>query len=310
MRASPAGEPGGRPGTRPPSCGDAARRPRPGSAGRAPALDEQLVPRTGRPPTPPPPPAASARTARRAAAPAGGRSRSGEHGGQQPVQHVAGVERRAAELARVRGPLARPAPGPSAHTIPRVATVSAGVVRSSVPASNTIAAVGAALVGPASSDRAGCRRSLSSSPSISTRTCTGSAPASANPHATSRSGRKLPLSSDAPRAQMRPVADVGLERRGSSISSRRRPCPGRRSARRSGPWARPLGRSAGRRRPAANRRRAPTRSQVPPASRTCRCAHSAALAQRRHRCRCCDGRDPQPLGRASGWRRRGRSLRA
>jgi hypothetical protein len=49
----------------------------------------------------------------------------------------------------------------------------------------------------------------SSSPSTRTRTLTGSSPARESPSAACSSGQKLPLSSDAPRAQTRPSRTSG-----------------------------------------------------------------------------------------------------
>ena len=85
-----------------------------------------------------------------------------------------------------------------ANTMPRVASVSAGVSASTMPLSKTITA---------SAPRASWRthsptssEPVSSAPSISTRTWTGSSPAFAIAQATCSSGKKLPLSSVAPRA--------------------------------------------------------------------------------------------------------------
>ena len=83
-------------------------------------------------------------------------------------------------------------------TRPRVATVIMGVRSFTMPESNT-----SAQSAPRSSSR--IHRSadadpISSSPSTQKRTFTGSSPARASSHPTWRSGRKLPLSSAAPRA--------------------------------------------------------------------------------------------------------------
>ena len=83
-------------------------------------------------------------------------------------------------------------------TSPRSPMVIAGVCSSTIPESKTIA-----QSAPRSSARTQCATAsppVSSSPSTSTRTLTGRAPAAACAHATCSSGRKLPLSSDAPRA--------------------------------------------------------------------------------------------------------------
>ena len=85
-----------------------------------------------------------------------------------------------------------------ANTIPRVATVRAGVSASSASASKAIAQ--SAPRSSAATQSLTSSLPVSSAPSISTRTFTGSSPASAIAHATCSSGRKLPLSSQAPRA--------------------------------------------------------------------------------------------------------------
>ena len=82
--------------------------------------------------------------------------------------------------------------------MPRRPTVTVGTSGSSPPASKTIAA--SAPRSSARSQRATDSPPTSSSPSTSTRTFTGSAPSRASAQATCSSGRKLPLSSDAPRA--------------------------------------------------------------------------------------------------------------
>ena len=82
--------------------------------------------------------------------------------------------------------------------MPRVATVRAGVSASSIAESNTIAQ--SAPRSSASTHRLTSSPPVSSAPSISTRTLSGSSPASAIAQATCSSGRKLPLSSQAPRA--------------------------------------------------------------------------------------------------------------
>jgi hypothetical protein len=76
--------------------------------------------------------------------------------------------------------------------------VIAGVCSSTIPESKTIA-----QSAPRSSARTHSATDsppASSSPSTSTRTLTGSPPSLAIAQATCSSGRKLPLSSDAPRA--------------------------------------------------------------------------------------------------------------
>ena len=82
--------------------------------------------------------------------------------------------------------------------MPRRPSVSAGVSSSTMPESKTIA-----QSAPRVSERihsATAPLLASSSPSTSTRTFTGSVPAAASSQATCSSGRKLPLSSAAPRA--------------------------------------------------------------------------------------------------------------
>ena len=85
-----------------------------------------------------------------------------------------------------------------AKTIPRVAVVSAGVSASTIPLSNTITAsaprASAITQSPTSAEP------VSSAPSISTRMLTGRSAVEASLQATCSSGRKLPLSSVAPRA--------------------------------------------------------------------------------------------------------------
>ncbi len=95
----------------------------------------------------------------------------------------------------------------STSTMPRSPTVTAGVSGSGMPLSNTIA-----TSAPRSSARthsATASPARSSSPSTSTRTCTGSVPSRAIAQATCSSGRKLPLSSAAPRAYRRPSRTSG-----------------------------------------------------------------------------------------------------
>ena len=86
----------------------------------------------------------------------------------------------------------------SAFTIPRSPSVIAGVRSSAMSESKTIAA--SARRSSARIHSATARLAASSSPSTSTRTFTGSDPSRAIAQATCSSGRKLPLSSEAPRA--------------------------------------------------------------------------------------------------------------
>ena len=133
-------------------------------------------------------------------------ARSGSAGGRRDR----GARRRAPCAARGRRSARRRRTCPNARsaspvrtsrwakTMPRVASVSAGVSASTMPESKTITASA-----PRSSARTHSPTSsepVSSAPSISTRTWTGSSPASAISQATCSSGRKLPLSSVAPRA--------------------------------------------------------------------------------------------------------------
>jgi hypothetical protein len=76
--------------------------------------------------------------------------------------------------------------------------VRAGVSASSIAESKTIAQ--SAPRSSASTHSLTSVAPVSSPPSISTRTLTGSSPASAIAQATCSNGRKLPLSSHAPRA--------------------------------------------------------------------------------------------------------------
>jgi hypothetical protein len=83
-------------------------------------------------------------------------------------------------------------------TAPRSPIVMAGVRSSAMPESNTTA-----QSAPRASVRIHSETAAlpaSSSPSTTTRTFTGRAPARDSSHATCSSGRKLPLSSAAPRA--------------------------------------------------------------------------------------------------------------
>ena len=94
-----------------------------------------------------------------------------------------------------------------AIAIPRSPTVIAGVCASTMPESNTIAASA-----PRSSARIHSvmlSEPASSSPSTTTRTLTGSSPSLASAQAACRSGQKLPLSSEAPRAYRRPSRTSG-----------------------------------------------------------------------------------------------------
>ena len=140
--------------------------------------------------------------------------------GQDGGERCGGARGRRSARRRRRRPNGRSArrcgPRDAANTMPRVAVVIAGVSGSSIPESNTIAQ--SAPRSSASTHSLTSSVPDSSAPSISTRTCTGSSPASAIAHATCSSGRKLPLSSAAPRAYRRPSRMSGSN--GGVVQSR------------------------------------------------------------------------------------------
>ena len=104
-----------------------------------------------------------------------------------------------------------------ACTNPRPPTVIAGVRSSAISESNTIAQ--SASSSPARRRSSTERLPISSSPSTRKRTFTGSSPSRASSQATCSSGRKLPLSSAAPRAYRRPSRSVGSNAGLSQASS-------------------------------------------------------------------------------------------
>ena len=276
------------------SCARRTPRRRAASAGRAPTSASSAAPRGSVVPARRARPRDGA--ARRPARSGSGRrpSRAGQHGGERlrAARGTRSARRRrtcpSARAARRCGPRAW------ANTMPRVASVSAGVSASTMPVSKTITRVGAALVGEhplADVVGAGLLGALDQHAHVD-----GQLAGVGHLAGDVQQRQEVALVVGGAAGVEAAVADVGLERRRGPRRSRR-PGPGRRSGRRSSPSARP---SRARAQLADDERRAARRVDQLARAAGARARAARPLGGRAQRGLVAragrDRRDPQPVG--------------